>query len=143
GFAVKSSANDAQVGRETGSIVGVGCAGGIVPVQPLAHFLARLEERDALLVHGYMGAGARVAPRSEEHTSELQSPCNLVCRCVLGTSFTELHTLSLHDALPIWVRREIIRKRRAGRPRDGINRRCRLRRRDCPGSAARAFPCPS
>src|SRR2546426_6684548 len=32
------------------------------------------------------GANARVArgrPRSEEHTSELQSPCNLVCRLLL------------------------------------------------------------
>src|SRR2546426_8162095 len=28
-----------------------------------------------------LGAGAR--PRSEEHTSELQSPCNLVCRLLL------------------------------------------------------------
>src|SRR5256885_12186279 len=26
---------------------------------------------------------ARVRPRSEEHTSELQSPCNLVCRLLL------------------------------------------------------------
>src|SRR2546426_2216689 len=26
---------------------------------------------------------ARGAPRSEEHTSELQSPCNLVCRLLL------------------------------------------------------------
>src|SRR5256885_7203566 len=26
-----------------------------------------------------------VAPRSEEHTSELQSPCNLVCRLLLET----------------------------------------------------------
>src|SRR5688500_14636473 len=31
--------------------------------------------------------------RSEEHTSELQSPCNPVC--------TQHYTLSLHDALPI------------------------------------------
>src|SRR3989454_4324029 len=33
------------------------------------------------------GAGAypglAIAPRSEEHTSELQSPCNLVCRLLL------------------------------------------------------------
>src|SRR2546426_6657117 len=28
-------------------------------------------------------AGARVLVRSEEHTSELQSPCNLVCRLLL------------------------------------------------------------
>src|SRR5256885_3441504 len=27
---------------------------------------------------------AAVAARSEEHTSELQSPCNLVCRLLLG-----------------------------------------------------------
>src|SRR5256885_4710936 len=27
--------------------------------------------------------GGTVAPRSEEHTSELQSPCNLVCRLLL------------------------------------------------------------
>src|SRR5688500_7054711 len=38
-------------------------------------------------------------PRSEEHTSELQSPCNLVCRLLASTPFS---TLSLHDALPIW-----------------------------------------
>src|ERR1022692_3242162 len=94
--------------------------------------------------------------RSEEHTSELQSPCNLVCRLLLekkkeherrvdrqghpydrwfhakpnrerevcqradasawcsgrawfaffffnDTATTEIYTLSLHDALPIWV----------------------------------------
>src|SRR5256885_11565558 len=28
-------------------------------------------------------ASGRRAPRSEEHTSELQSPCNLVCRLLL------------------------------------------------------------
>src|SRR5256885_9342243 len=28
-------------------------------------------------------AGVRIRPRSEEHTSELQSPCNLVCRLLL------------------------------------------------------------
>src|SRR6516162_4429153 len=30
-------------------------------------------------------AVARATPRSEEHTSELQSPCNLVCRLLLET----------------------------------------------------------
>src|SRR5438270_461173 len=39
--------------------------------------------------------------RSEEHTSELQSQSNLVCRLLLGTASTEIYTLSLHDALPI------------------------------------------
>src|SRR5688572_27318002 len=39
--------------------------------------------------------------RSEEHTSELQSQSNLVCRLLLDTPPTALYTLSLHDALPI------------------------------------------
>src|SRR5205807_6011234 len=30
-----------------------------------------------------VGASGRQDPRSEEHTSELQSPCNLVCRLLL------------------------------------------------------------
>src|SRR5205807_1145186 len=43
--------------------------------------------------------------RSEEHTSELQSPCNLVCRLLLDLAAAETYTLSLHDALPISARR--------------------------------------
>src|SRR4029434_9669180 len=39
--------------------------------------------------------------RSEEHTSELQSHLNLVCRLLNDTATTEIYTLSLHDALPI------------------------------------------
>src|SRR5689334_24941071 len=34
---------------------------GIVAIQPLAHFLAGLEERNALLIDRNMGAGARIA----------------------------------------------------------------------------------
>jgi len=34
---------------------------GIIAVKPLAHFLARLEERDALLIDRHMGAGTRIA----------------------------------------------------------------------------------
>src|ERR1039457_4023237 len=30
-------------------------------------------------IQAYVRAGGNVAVRSEEHTSELQSPCNLVC----------------------------------------------------------------
>src|SRR5256885_5107037 len=40
--------------------------------------------------------GSREGPprpvRSEEHTSELQSPCNLVCRLLLEKKKTKLHT---------------------------------------------------
>src|SRR5437762_3056741 len=41
--------------------------------------------------------------RSEEHTSELQSPMYLVCRLLLEnyTATPEISALSLHDALPI------------------------------------------
>src|SRR5690554_6701261 len=55
--------------------------------------------------------------RSEEHTSELQSRPHLVCRLLLekknkytfvmimDTAPTEIYTLSLHDALPIWYQK--------------------------------------
>src|SRR5256885_10276537 len=33
--------------------------------------------------HRYAGPPGGSRPRSEEHTSELQSPCNLVCRLLL------------------------------------------------------------
>src|SRR5260221_303680 len=68
--------------------------------------------------------GLAPIPRSEEHTSELQSHSDLVCRLLLekkiqcphsvpfphplsffffnDTATTEIYTLSLHDALPIW-----------------------------------------
>src|SRR5436190_1704801 len=39
--------------------------------------------------------------RSEEHTSELQSHSDLVCRLLLDPPSTAIYTLSLHDALPI------------------------------------------
>src|SRR5256885_7641596 len=35
------------------------------------------------LVAGVVGRGGAEVERSEEHTSELQSPCNLVCRLLL------------------------------------------------------------
>src|SRR2546426_3290749 len=40
--------------------------------------------RAALVTSSYPGTSARRnGTRSEEHTSELQSPCNLVCRLLL------------------------------------------------------------
>src|SRR6266446_7481156 len=39
---------------------------------------------DLLRTHGFITCGeGRISWRSEEHTSELQSPCNLVCRLLL------------------------------------------------------------
>src|SRR5688500_12636096 len=49
------------------------------------------------------GEPAPAQQRSEEHTSELQSPCNLVCRLLLVASAAALYSLSLHDALPICI----------------------------------------
>src|SRR5947209_8560883 len=42
-------------------------------------------------------------PRSEEHTSELQSRQYLVCRLLHASPTTATATLSLHDALPICI----------------------------------------
>src|SRR5688500_19531733 len=39
-------------------------------------------ESARLLWRGSLPSGSR-SPRSEEHTSELQSPCNLICRLLL------------------------------------------------------------
>src|SRR5437879_6551066 len=50
-----------------------------------------------------------MAARSEEHTSELQSPMYLVCRLLLAASPIHICTLSLHDALPIFFRNGALR----------------------------------
>src|SRR5258707_736958 len=42
----------------------------------------------------------RRMPRSEEHTSELQSRQYLVCRFFIYSAAPEISPLSLHDALP-------------------------------------------
>src|SRR5256885_4507184 len=38
---------------------------------------------DVLVVDGFVNGSPAKSLRSEEHTSELQSPCNLVCRLLL------------------------------------------------------------
>src|SRR5256885_10646438 len=56
-------------------------------------FDARIGTQDVLdLADDAIGAldrGAVGQPRSEEHTSELQSPCNLVCRLLLEKKKTD------------------------------------------------------
>src|SRR5688500_19092439 len=49
--------------------------GHVVSIEPARH----TRDRQAVVVGKRSGLGGR----SEEHTSELQSPCNLVCRLVL------------------------------------------------------------
>src|SRR3989454_3542971 len=55
---------------------GVGIAPDVLP-----HVFERFREADGGVPRKYSGLG--VGLRSEEHTSELQSPCNLVCRLLL------------------------------------------------------------
>src|SRR5256885_8823509 len=43
--------------------------------------LCSLEQRESISINAKMTS--RALSRSEEHTSELQSPCNLVCRLLL------------------------------------------------------------
>src|SRR5690349_21238537 len=47
------------------------------------------------------GQKLKAEPRSEEHTSELQSRRDLVCRLLLAPPIPVTYPLSLHDALPI------------------------------------------
>src|SRR5256885_15705960 len=65
---------------------GVGGLGGTFGGNPLSCVaaLAAIEtiEKEGLLARS-MEIGKRFEERSEEHTSELQSPCNLVCRLLL------------------------------------------------------------
>src|SRR5436190_1827081 len=66
--------------------------------------------------------------RSEEHTSELQSHSDLVCRLLLDTPPTQTYTLSLHDALPISTLRRGCAYGRPRRPSAPRRSRCAARR---------------
>src|SRR2546430_7050852 len=46
-----------------------------------------------------LGQLARAEARSEEHTSELQSQSNLVCRLLLEKKKQEIHPLQLHHLI--------------------------------------------
>src|SRR5256885_11459578 len=67
------------VGRARGPVVqlDVGDAGLVGRLRPLVGIVAR-----------------HAAPRSEEHTSELQSPCNLVCRLLLEKK--KINSIHIH-----------------------------------------------
>src|SRR5256885_8769951 len=66
-----------------------GAAGVAKNIFGLPHEQFGRAERSAALGAGsgggdyYVSLDSRFRPRSEEHTSELQSPCNLVCRLLL------------------------------------------------------------
>src|SRR5256885_5562088 len=59
-----------------------------LPLRAAAVILAEINASGCTASHGHaqmyiMGTLLRHGSRSEEHTSELQSPCNLVCRLLL------------------------------------------------------------
>src|SRR5256885_10997466 len=58
------------------------------------HGAARAHRR-ARALRRQQGRGGALAGRSEEHTSELQSPCNLVCRLLLEKKKNKLNTTSI------------------------------------------------
>src|SRR5256885_12655984 len=55
-----------------------------------AELLAETADGGAAVRERYLGHWTRAAERSEEHTSELQSPCNLVCRLLLEKKKNEV-----------------------------------------------------
>src|SRR5256885_9824179 len=57
----------------------------VVDKNLLAQLIGLLGQRPAFFLgqHGGTADGLAFRLRSEEHTSELQSPCNLVCRLLL------------------------------------------------------------
>src|SRR6266446_8324974 len=61
---------------------GVGVGAGVVTGRP-AGLVARRSRPLAKSWFRMFARSAASAKRSEEHTSELQSPCNLVCRLLL------------------------------------------------------------
>src|SRR2546426_8570239 len=54
---------------------------------------------------GRLGDGSGIRNRSEEHTSELQSPCNLVCRLLLEKkkkmSYSTIKTTAFWQGSPV------------------------------------------
>src|SRR5256885_7224798 len=78
---------------------------------------------------------ARRPTRSEEHTSELQSPCNLVCRLLLEKKKKGLHTAPSAAAAPshaLWAARTPRFRRTSGRRTRPPTTLTRRRRRTCP-----------
>src|SRR5256885_10349791 len=50
---------------------------------PLGGQCAKTDPGDPIVLNDRMADRWQISQRSEEHTSELQSPCNLVCRLLL------------------------------------------------------------
>src|SRR5256885_6429112 len=73
---------------------------------------------DQLVATGNARGHHRERRRSEEHTSELQSPCNLVCRLLLEKKKTGS---SLSSSTSCDIRRKMLPRRRSCAPSDAIS----------------------
>src|SRR2546426_2892489 len=51
----------------------------------------QIVEVENVMTQAYSCLRQWITPRSEEHTSELQSPCNLVCRLLLEKKKNKVH----------------------------------------------------
>src|SRR5256885_10722448 len=67
------------------------------------HFVDRTSEVGLAGTEGWWNT-IQVADRSEEHTSELQSPCNLVCRLLLEKKKIQTHGRASPDTCSVDVR---------------------------------------
>src|SRR5256885_3410715 len=83
------------------------------PRSTLFPYTTLFRSRECLLAIQLLSQGrdggvpaGRGLERSEEHTSELQSPCNLVCRLLLekkkNTTITTLHSSGKYLLLAAW-----------------------------------------
>src|SRR5256885_9411333 len=66
--------------------------------------LERRPRHSDSLRHPFPPRGLRAGrSRSEEHTSELQSPCNLVCRLLLEKKKNKMHWIDIGLISAVWV----------------------------------------
>src|SRR2546426_4017046 len=71
---------------------------GLPPARPGEARAGRLERCDRSVQESdRAGRARRLVDRSEEHTSELQSPCNLVCRLLLEKKKRDIPNTMTHD----------------------------------------------
>src|SRR5256885_9851737 len=75
----------------------------LFPYTTLFRSVALLAQRGEDIAHRarqqHEGEQQRKRQRSEEHTSELQSPCNLVCRLLLEKKKNNFHYVDLGSLL--------------------------------------------
>src|SRR2546426_8268139 len=74
----RSRIDDIQLGRSEVVLLVVDLAGAIARRHPVRGAHLSIDQH-----RPRAGEPVERVPRSEEHTSELQSPCNLVCRLLL------------------------------------------------------------